>query len=288
MTDALIVALCKALKLTATPQLQRLQGGDTASAWCLVAGDSQFFLKTTPLKTGSDFESEADGLDKLAQASLTVPKVTGFGDCETHHWLALEWLQLAPLNAETGVALGRGLAEMHGTTAPQFGWHRDNQIGRSRQQNVWTDSWPRFFATQRLLPMRDRLIASASEALLAGIDELIDQLPARLAGHELNASLLHGDLWTGNAAGCGSGAAVFDPACYFGDREADIAMSRLFGGFPASFYAAYESVWPLPQGHEDRAPLYNLYHVLNHAVLFGGGYLQQAQAVLRNLGCDAS
>jgi fructosamine-3-kinase len=164
-------------------------------------------------------------------------------------------------------ALARMLAKLHRTTGPRFGWHRDNWIGRSPQVNAWHDDWADFFVECRLRPQ-------ASKAGIA--------LPAfkLLKNHRPQPSLLHGDLWSGNAGFIEEGPVLFDPAVYYGDREADLAMTELFGGFPARFYDAYNEAFPLPDGYEARKHLYNLYHLLNHLNIFGEGYLAQVRRTL--------
>ena len=169
--------------------------------------------------------------------------------------------------------------------APRFGWPRDNTIGTTPQVNAWGDDWAEFFRDRRIAP---QLALAARNghggALQRDGERLLAAIPALLAGHAPAPSLLHGDLWSGNAACLATGEPViFDPAVYYGDREADLAMTELFGGFGADFYAAYRDAWPLPDGYERRRTLYNLYHVLNHLNLFGGGYGAQAETMIARL-----
>jgi len=169
------------------------------------------------------------------------------------------------------------LAALHRRQAARFGWARDNTIGATPQANGWCESWTMFWRERRLAPQL---------ALAARNGYRIDVPPVwrLLEGHEPAPSLLHGDLWSGNAGFLPDGAPVlFDPAVYYGDREADLAMTELFGGFPGEFYCAYNAAWPLASGYQQRKPLYNLYHLLNHLNLFGGGYLTQVRAALRLL-----
>jgi fructosamine-3-kinase len=182
-------------------------------------------------------------------------------------------------------ALGAALAALHRHSlggATRYGWNRDNYIGAGPQPNGWCSDWGRFFVERRLKPQLDWLASNGGA--LRGSEELLRRVPEWLAGHDAQPCLVHGDLWSGNAALTVDGAgAVFDPAVYRGDREVDLAMARLFGGFPPSFFQGYEQEWPLPSGHRSRVSLYNLYHLLNHANLFGGSYQQQAQASLDGL-----
>ena len=160
------------------------------------------------------------------------------------------------------------VAALHRQAGPRFGWHRDNWIGRSPQANGWMDDWNGFWWTRRLEPQLRR----------AGLDA--DFLRHALRDHRPVPSLLHGDLWSGNAGFIDEGPIVFDPAVYYGDREADLAMTELFGGFAPEFYAAYENELPLDEGYGWRKHLYNAYHLLNHLNLFGGGYRAQVEATL--------
>jgi fructosamine-3-kinase len=226
-------------------------------------------------------EAEAAGLRELAHCgAIRVPGVLGCGVADGHAFLALEWLDLAPSGRDA--ALGRALAQMHRTTAPRFGWHRDNTIGTTPQANAWLDDWSGFFVERRLRPQLDLARANGHARYAIDPDALLAAVPALLDGHAPPPSLLHGDLWSGNAAALDDGTPVLlDPAVYYGDRETDLAMTALFGGFGSSFYDAYEEAWPLPAGHERRRALYNLYHVLNHLNLFGASYGAQAQRMIR-------
>ncbi len=171
-------------------------------------------------------------------------------------------------------ALGRMLATIHRTQGGRFGWARDNYIGSTPQLNGAYENWAEFWRARRLEPQ----LALAKRN---GYDLDADNVTQLLEGHTPAPSLLHGDLWSGNGGFLAGGAPVlFDPAVYYGDREADLAMTELFGGFPREFYSAYG---PLPAGYQQRKHLYNLYHLLNHLNLFGGGYLGQVNATLRLL-----
>ena len=173
--------------------------------------------------------------------------------------------------------MGRMLAEAHRKRGPRFGWHRDNYIGTTPQQNGWCDDWAEFWRERRLRPQ----LALAQRS---GFDLGVVEVDGILENHEPHPSLLHGDLWRGNAGFTSDGPVVFDPAVYYGDREADLAMTELFGRFPPEFYAAYEKAYPLERGYELRKELYHLYHLLNHLNLFGAGYLEQVQRTLGLLG----
>jgi fructosamine-3-kinase len=178
---------------------------------------------------------------------------------------------------------------MHRVTGRSFGWRRDNTIGSTPQPNTPGNDWIAFWREQRLgfqLRLAER--NGLSSALQAKGERLLERLEAFFRGYAPAPSLLHGDLWGGNHGYTVSGEpVVFDPAVYYGDREADLAMTELFGGFGAGFYAAYKEVWPLDSGYAVRKQLYNLYHVLNHANLFGGGYASQAEAMMERLLAEA-
>jgi protein-ribulosamine 3-kinase len=256
--------------------------------WHGEGGDA--FVKLAGADALPALEAEAEGLQALAAAgALRVPTVLAVGVADGHALLALEWLELQPAAGSDGVLqarLGERLAMQHRVTAPRFGWHRDNTIGATPQQNAWDDDWVRFLRERRLGMQLE--LASRNGLESRGVDrgrDLLERCGAFFSSHDPVPSLLHGDLWGGNwgaVAGVGE-PAVFDPAVYYGDREADLAMTRLFGGFGPRFYAAYQSAWPLDQAAGTRRTLYNLYHVLNHFNLFGGGYGRQAEGMIDRL-----
>lgn len=250
-------------------------------------GATALFVKVADHGGGAaGLEAEAAGLQTLADAqAVRVPRVLARGRAGATAFLALEWIESRPAGRAAEHRLGERLAAQHRVTSREFGFRSDNFIGRTPQPNGCLPDWPEFFRERRL---RHQL-ALAVENGFAGLLEtpgarLLEATAALLAGHRPEASLLHGDLWAGNwLADEGEEPVIFDPAVYFGDREADLAMTRLFGGFGRAFYDAYLTEAPLPPGHAVRAELYNLYHVLNHANLFGGGYARQARASIAKL-----
>jgi protein-ribulosamine 3-kinase len=260
-------------------------GGSSLNAtWRLDLSGDRYFVKVNAASRLAMLEAEADGLRALAATgAVRVPAPVTHGVAGQAAFLVLEWLDLA--GGGRDAVLGRALAALHRTTAPRHGWHRDNTIGTTPQANAYGDDWATFFRDRRLAPQ----LALAARNGLGGRlqrdgERLLAAVPALLRGHAPAPSLLHGDLWSGNAARLASGEAVlFDPAVYHGDREADVAMTELFGGFGADFHAAYREAWPLPDGYPLRRTLYNLYHVLNHANLFGGGYVGQAEGTIGRL-----
>jgi len=259
-------------------------GGCINGAWAVGDGQRRYFVKTNIDEHHAMFAAEAEGLAELAHTQtvrVPVPVVHGVAGDEA--FLVLEYLELGGRSADE--RFGRELAALHRTTAPRFGWHRDNTIGITPQPNAWTDDWIEFLCERRLGHQLDLALArGAGKALRARGEQLLDRLPDLFSDYRPVPSLLHGDLWGGNAAVTRDGAPViFDPAVYYGDREADLAMTELFGGFGPRFYAAYREAWPLDPGYPVRRDLYNLYHLLNHYNLFGGGYLMQAQSLIDRL-----
>lgn len=230
-----------------------------------------------------NFAAEADGLTALAAAGIRVPEVLCCGESGSEAFLVLEYLDLRV--SGDYAALGRALALLHSARGEFFGWQRDNYIGTTPQLNRRASSWTDFWRDSRLGPQLELASRKGLGASLLGkAERLLDALPRLLSGHTPSACLLHGDLWGGNAGFLEDGAPVlFDPAVYWGDREADSAMTELFGGFPRAFYSAYSAIAPLDSGYARRRPLYNLYHVLNHANLFGGGYALQAERMIDGL-----
>ena len=282
---AAAIAAATGRRLRAEPtRLAAGGGGGECLRWTCDGGE--LFVKLAGASRLDMLEAEAAGLEALrSAAAVRVPAVEGVGLAAGRAFLALEWIDLRAGSAQAESTLGRQLARLHRCVAPRHGWHRDNTIGATPQRNAWDDDWTGFFAVQRLgaqLDLAER--GGHGGRWLDRGRRLCDRLGALLDGHRPQASLLHGDLWGGNWAADPAGAPViFDPAVYHGDRETDLAMTRLFGGFGPAFYQAYESEWPLEPGAGRRVALYNLYHVLNHLNLFGGGYRAQAEATIERL-----
>jgi len=261
-------------------------GGSIHRSYRWLCGDTPLFVKVADRGGAGGLEAEATGLLALADAhAVRVPRVVARGTAGQRAFLALEWIESRPAGRAAEHKLGEQLAAQHQVTAEQFGFADDNFIGRTPQPNGYMPEWAEFFRERRL---RHQLILAAQNGFAALLEQagarLLESVSALLAGHQPPASLLHGDLWAGNwLADEQDEPLVFDPAVYYGDREADLAMTRLFGGFGRAFYDAYQTATPLPAGHAVRAELYNLYHVLNHANLFGGGYARQARASIDRL-----
>ena len=241
-----------------------------------------YFIKTNSPDRGDMFEAEKLGLATLLDTKrVRVPQPVCSGVTSDYSFLVLELLPIGSPDTSSYAQMGRQLADLHRTTTDHFGWSRDNYIGTTSQPNSPSSSWVDFLREARLGHMlrlaRDCGFSfRGADTLLDNLDSFFEEPPP--------PSLLHGDLWGGNAGALTNGVPViFDPAVYYGDREADLAMTQLFGGFNSSFYRAYQEAWPLPPGHELRVELYNLYHVLNHSILFGGSYARQAQSMIDTL-----
>jgi len=274
---------------TATGRPFRIERSGAVAGGCihrsvvLEGGGARFFAKLNAPGFADAFAAEADGLQALAQAAIRVPDAVAQGAASGVAFLILEHLDLGPGNDAAHATLGRQLAGVHGHLGEQFGWHRGNFIGATAQRNGTSATWAAFWQHERLAPQLALAAAKGFRLQRLG-DALLAAVPQLLAGHAPGASLVHGDLWGGNAAFLADGTPVlFDPAVYHGDREVDLAMTELFGGFPAAFYAAYREAAPLADGYPLRRTLYNLYHVLNHANLFGGGYAGQAERMMERL-----
>jgi fructosamine-3-kinase len=231
------------------------------------------------------FEAEADGLNELrAAGEVRIPEVIDVGVINGQAYIDIEKLDLEPTTRDIERSFGEQLASLHRHTREQYGWFRDNTIGLTPQHNDQNSDWIEFFCKHRLgfqieLAVRNGYggdVAEPGQRLAAKLPELFD-------GYTPEASLLHGDLWGGNWGAVAGEPVMFDPAVYYGDRETDIAMTMVFGGFGRAFYEAYESAWPMAPGHDRRLRLYQLYHILNHLNLFGRSYLGRALSLLREL-----
>lgn len=261
-------------------------GGSIHRSYRWPCGGKPLFVKVAARSSGAALEAEATGLVTLAGAhAVHVPRVLARGAAGDSAFLALEWIESRPAGRAAEQRLGEQLAAQHRVTAPHFGFPSDNFIGSTPQPNGCMSDWAEFFRERRL---RHQLELAAQNGFGGLLEEagarLLESVAALLAGHRPEASLLHGDLWAGNwLADEHEEPVIFDPAVYYGDREADLGMTRLFGGFGRAFYDAYQSAAPLAAGHAVRAELYNLYHVLNHANLFGAGYARQARASIDRL-----
>lgn len=261
-----------------------LGGGCINTALRLADGDQQWFVKTNSADRLSMFEAEAEGLNAMADTgTIRVPRALCTGTHQGQSFIVMEYIEPGSAGPRGQAEAGRQLAAMHRHTAERFGWHRDNTIGATHQPNDWRDSWIDFWREQRLGFQLELVGRNGYTSLQRAGEPLLDRFPV-LIDHDPAPSLLHGDLWGGNITfDQEHRPVIFDPAVYYGDREADLAMTELFGGFGRDFYAAYREAWPLDPGYGVRKTLYNLYHILNHTNLFGGGYVGQAQSMIDRL-----
>lgn len=257
---------------------QNLAGGSINAAHLLTGRDGeQYFVKTNHTGRQAMFAAEARGLQALASSkTLRVPQPLCFGDDQRQSYIVMEYLEMGGRADQR--LLGEQLAAMHGVTAEKFGWQIDNTIGATYQPNAWSPDWLDFWRQQRLGFQLTLAAQNGYGGELQSLGEkLLIEMPKLFAGREMQPSMLHGDLWGGNVAGLRDGTPViFDPAFYYGDREADLAMTYVFGGFSADFYASYENAWPVDDGFAVRKTFYNIYHIINHLNLFGGGYHGQS------------
>ena len=266
-----------------------LRGGNSHTAWQLKLHEgSLVFLKCASSTDLPMLVAEAEGLRSLKTFLdpnlVTVPEPWYVGFCGGQSVLVLPWFDMVSGDQSS---LGRGLARLHLHSANQssgkgFGWDQDGFIGRGPQPGGWRYCWADAFIDLRLRPQLD--LARCWRQDNKPLSNLLEKLRVILSSHRPSPSLVHGDLWGGNAAVLSDGRGVlFDPACWWADREVDLAMTMLFGGFSSEFFTSYNQQWRLSEGWENRVQLYNLYHLLNHANLFGGGYRRQCVTQLRKL-----
>ena len=275
----------------AASSAQSLDGGCINEAYCLADGYRRYFVKLNRAGLEDMFAAEEAGLAAIRETgAIRCPAPLCHGSDGGRSWLVLEFIELSSPRRDSGAALGERLAALHRHTGATFGFHRDNFIGATPQPNRPEADWVRFWREQRLgVQLGLAAHNGAPGRLLDSGRRLLDGLPAFFAGYRPVPSLLHGDLWGGNRGATTAGEPViFDPAVYYGDREADLAMTELFGGFDERFYQSYRQSWPLDPGYETRKVLYNLYHILNHDNLFGGGYAARAQSMIDRLLAELS
>ncbi|MEA5621272.1 fructosamine kinase family protein [Cronbergia sp. UHCC 0137] len=269
-----------------TQDRRSVSGGCINQGYALSDGQLTYFVKLNQASQIAMFEAEMLGLQQIFNTvTIRVPQPICSGIAGDSAYIVLEWLEMGTGNSKSWQEMGRKLATMHQATNNKgFGWDMNNTIGSTPQINTWTSNWVDFYITHRLGYQFQ--LAKQNGGRFPLQNQLLATIPKLLANHQVSPSLVHGDLWGGNAGSTVSGEPViFDPATYFGDREVDIAMTELFGGFPAGFYQGYQEVWPVNAGYEQRKILYNLYHILNHFNLFGGGYASQANRMIEQILC---
>jgi len=281
------------LSATLAVQLQRpladahawpLNGGNINRAFRLDCGAERFFVKLNEAARETMFVAERAGLEAIQHShTIRVPAVYLTGSIGEYAYIVMEYIDLG--GPQDPDRLARALAAMHDCLQQRFGFHGDNTIGSTAQQNNWNKDWIDFWREHRLgfqlqLARRNGLDSPLIDRGLL----LADNLAQFFSSYHPQPSLLHGDLWSGNYNADSTGnPVIYDPACYYGDHEADLAMMELFGNPGARFFDTYREHFPIDSGYSDRRDLYNLYHVLNHANLFGGAYAAQAQQVIERL-----
>ena len=266
-------------------------GGCIAHATCLETANGLFFLKWAEKEADQSFEAEVDGLCALRDAAtgldLIVPEVFATESAGSEAgYLLMEWLEPGRASQYDWRRFGSALAELHRVEQnAQFGYAVDNWIGSKPQKNGWTDSWPEFFGEKRLHAQAETVRQRGAwqsdwdgplNRLVARLGEILPEAPP--------SSLLHGDLWAGNALATSDGVfALIDPAVYIGHGEVDLAMTELFGGYALEFYQGYNEAWPLEPGYPERREIYNLFHLINH-LTHGRGYAAQVELILHKFG----
>ncbi len=278
-------AISKKTHASFTPYKQYpLSGGCINHSSRLQSSDGRiYFVKENNPNFLPFFEAEAQALDEIKSTqTIRVPEVITFGLTSSASFLVLEFMEEASPTPASSAQLGKSLAQLHIVSQPFFGWEINNCIGATPQPNPRTENWVDFYRSHRL--SHQFSLAKEKNKRFEKVEELLDGMPFFFQNYSPHPSLLHGDLWGGNVSVNSDGTPfIFDPASYYGDREADIAFTYMFGGFPPSFYQGYNEVYPLDQGFRMRKSLYNLYHELNHFNLFGGGYAASAQSSIFEL-----
>ncbi len=271
--------------------IETVSGGCINQAYILHAESASFFVKFNQAALTAMFQAEYAGLQEMVESqTVKVPAPVCCGTYLNHAFIALEYLPLTSKNIQADALLGRQMAALHQIQKPYYGWSIDNTIGSTEQINTSHQQWSEFWRDERLLFQLQLAEANGyTGKLIQRGEQLAESLDCFFSRYSPHPSLLHGDLWAGNAAMTKDGIPViFDPACYYGDRETDLAMTELFSGFGGHFYAAYQEVYPLDQDYQHRKTLYNLYHILNHLNLFGSSYQQQAQGMIDSLLAEIS
>jgi protein-ribulosamine 3-kinase len=269
----------------------QVTGGDINSTYKLLGANKSYFVKLNLPDLLPMFEAERAGLVELSKTqTVRIPSAIACGSTNAHSFLVLENIDFGKSSLKSDRILGQQLAHLHLLPQPYFGWHRHNTIGSTPQPNNRCESWLTFWREQRLC-FQLKLAANKGYGgrLQTSGDQLLSDMDAFFTDNHAKPALLHGDLWAGNAAvdECGN-PVIFDPACYYGDRETDLAMTELFGGYSQDFYAAYQDNYPLDKNYSKRKPLYNLYHLLNHLNLFGRSYLRQCENIISMLLAELS
>ncbi|WP_066118339.1 fructosamine kinase family protein [Geminocystis sp. NIES-3709] len=259
-------------------------GGCINQAYELIGKNISYFVKLNSASQIEMFKAESIALEEMYNTNtIVVPKPICYGISGNNSYLVLEYINLGRGDSRSWPLMGQKLALLHQVKIEKpFGWYINNTIGSTSQINDWKDSWADFFAEKRI--GYQLILGNRRGGNFKNSQEIIEKVRESLFNHHPKPSLVHGDLWSGNAGFTHSGeGTIFDPACYYGDREVDIAMTELFGGFPSTFYEGYNQQWSLDKGYNQRKNIYNLYHILNHFNLFGGNYEIQAKRMIKEI-----
>lgn len=267
--------------------IQRVSGGDTHDAYIIHDEHTRYFVKTRAYDDTQQLHLEAEGLDEINAANtLLTPRVICWGLTKNEHpqqeYLVLSHIRFIAPKPDDFARLGAQLAAMHSLNKyTQYGWLHDNYIGASIQTNGRSANWSEFFAEQRIASMLERLAIQGHQFTTS--TPVVQLCKDVLSSHCPHPALVHGDLWHGNIGFCHKGPVIFDPAIYIGDGETDLAMAELFGGFPSSFFEGYAGHTPIDKNYAKRKLFYQFYHILNHTLLFGAHYQQQADMLLQKI-----
>lgn len=266
-----------------TTNIEVVRGGDINEAFCLADGSKKYFLKTNDAgRFPGMFAKEASGLRLLSNNStLKVPEVLNTGTLANTQYLLLSWMETGKMKKDFYDHFGKAIAQMHQATKPFFGLEENNYMGSLVQLNTPHDSWHKFYSVCRVLPLvkqlfdRKKISGAQMKAADSFCNKIKDLFPTE------PSAFLHGDLWNGNYATADDGyATIYDPAVYFGHREMDIGLTKLFGGFDDQFYISYNEYFPLEKNWQERLPYTQLYPLLVHALLFDGHYLNAVLKIL--------
>ena len=278
----------KVIENSSVDKIISVGGGCIHNSWCIhLKNGKKVFAKSNDINNFNMFKYESEcllALNKFAHESyISIPKPIDLVQYKTISILFLEWIDIEKSNQNT---LGKGLALLHKssseTNKKNFGWGEEGFIGSNAQLKGWDNDWGKFFVNYRLVPQIQK--AASWGIRVEDYEGLLIDLSSYLNTHNPSVSLVHGDLWSGNCGNTKNGlGTLFDPASYWADREVDISMTKLFGGFSSSFYEGYEEIWPLDKYSNNRTKIYNLYHFLNHANIFGGSYKQTSLEILKDL-----
>jgi len=276
--------ICDELGEAYPKSIEQLQGGDIHSAWQIEFADKKLFLKrNNKKKKFLEFEKHClQNLKKyINQENLVIPEVIAYKNIKNIEILVIEWIDMQNFDQKN---LGKGLGEMHlnssKSNSKMYGYPVEGFIGLTDQNKGWENNWIDCFLNLRIMPQLSILRSNFLDK--ETMDSVKEKIKSELLHHEPTHCLVHGDLWSGNVGIDKSGRGViFDPASWWADNEVDIAMTKLFGGFREEFYEEYHKIFPIKKGFEKRIIIYNFYHILNHANIFGGSYFYQVKEYVK-------